>query len=191
MIGEYTRRYKPRDIYQGVIQKNYFREPDFASFKGSSYINENVMNETVIVENNKKLWESNDDKDSSFIISFKRHVLKLTHISMLTCYGHDCAHNIDIYGSNLGTTWELACSIREEGAHFRQNVSNAACRSSYSYQMYKLQQYETNKNGNYKFPIYYLELFGDLYYKDSKFISQCFHKQHSIEHFLLFVFLLR
>ena len=191
MIGSIAKRYTPRDKYIGVLQKNYFREPGFASFKGSTFRSDYCSNETIVVENDtSKLWESASESNSYFIVSFSNRVLRLSHISMLSCIGRDCAYSLDVYGSNKGSVWELACTIRVEKTFFKGSVNNAECKSSYSYQKYKLVQNGTGENGNYYFPIYYLELFGDLYYKEPIIISRCSCRKHCIHCFIYSLFLL-
>ena len=111
-ISEVFKRYTPKDINIGVLQKNYFKEQGFVSFKGSTY-NHNSNNETVVVENNGKLWESDNKNNSYFIINFSKNILRLSSVSMLSCKGIDCVYNLEIYGSNNGDEWEIACKIQK------------------------------------------------------------------------------
>ena len=191
MIGEVFRRYEPRDINVGVLQKNYFRTTNFVSFFGSSHRLDTLKNETVVIENTKtSLWESDGISNSYFIVNFSKNILKLSHISMLSCVGGDCSYNIEVYGSNNGEQWELACKILKEKTYFKGNVNNADCKSFYSYKMYKLMQIGKGENDNYYFPIYYLELFGDLYYKVPKYFSQCYCRKNINRLFIYLIFLI-
>ena len=159
MIGEAFKRYKPKNISIGVLQKNYFREANFASFKGSSFSVDTKKYETSILENrDTSLWQSDDIKNSNFIINFNKHILRLSHISILSCLSINCVYNIDVYGSNNGDQWELACKVRKDKAYFKGIVNNAECKSSYSYKMYKLMQNGASSSENYLFSMYYLFL---------------------------------
>ena len=154
MIGEAFKRYKPKNISIGVFQKNYFKEANFASFKGSSYSSSASGNNSDVVENSKsKFWQSKNETDSYFIINFTKNVFRLSHISMLSCLTSNCVYNLEVYGSNAGDDWELACKIHESESYFKGSVNNAKCESLYSYKMVKLLQKGCSNNGNYFFHI--------------------------------------
>ena len=174
--GNLFQKYVPHDISKGVFQKNYFKIPNFVSFKGSSSLMSSLANETVVVEQNSEYWRSNKTQGQNFTVSFSKHLLKLKSISMKSCIDHYCVNNLDVYGSNEGSSWEFACKINVSKTYFQTNINNAACVSKYLYRQYCIVHVGPGMDGGYSFPIYYLELFGELYNINTKILTmKCNH----------------
>lgn len=106
--------YKPDDVVNGILQKNYYKYQNFVKFKGLSYYNKDMSNETVILDNNNINWESFNKENSSISVYFRKHKVKLSSIYMMSCTGRNCVFNIEATGSNDGFLFEYACSIKHD-----------------------------------------------------------------------------
>ena len=155
--------YSPEDISYGIFQQNYFKYPKFVDFRGSSYFNEERSNETVVLVNNtNNIWESRDKENSTFTITFREHKVKLSGFSILSCTVSNCAGHIEVDGSNDGFNFNYVCSVNKGASYFREKLNYANCSSSKYYKVLRLKHVGKGYSVNYRFPMYYLEIFGNL-----------------------------
>jgi hypothetical protein len=180
-VGWSFKSYRPRNISYGILQDNYFKNNNFVTLKGSSYYDNARSDPYYVLVDDEYYWFSDDNPEQSFTISLQSHLLKLKSISYKSCLTDNCAKDVDVYGSNEGDSWESVCKIREKYETFFENVSNVACRSNYPYKRYRLVHIGNNSHQNYRFPIRYLELFGDLFKINDLAIifSCCVHQSRS------------
>ena len=160
MAGK-VKTYGNSDIKSGVIQNNFLIFPNFVSFKGSSNQGSGYENESVVTSLSG-VWKSDDEINSNFTVSFKYHLLKLTGISMMSCTRIDCTYKMQVLGSYDSVHWQQACQISKSKTYFKTNISYAECASPKFYKHYRLMQDGMNANDNNHFPIYFLEMFGNL-----------------------------
>ena len=160
-LGASFRRYKPKNPEKGVFQDNALKG-NFVSLKGSSFFSDR-SNETVVLYKDNKLWQSDQEQYPNFTITLSSHLLKLTSLSMLSCYESGCAYDFMVLGSNKGNDWEEVCKINISVDYFKGSIKNAPCKSNYQYKQYRIMHNGKNEIGRYNFPMYYLELFGDLH----------------------------
>ena len=175
--------YTENNDHRGVFQNNLYRIKKFVSFKGSSY-SSGSSKESIILHNDGKFWEADNKKDSNFTISFTSHVMKISSLSLLSCIHGGCSSQFDVTGTNDGVYWDEVCQIRESYTKFFKNIANVPCSSNRTYRVYRLTQCGYNDNTNYKFPIHYLDFFGELFYiKIPQFT--CFCRRRFSNNFLL------
>ena len=152
-------RYLPYgDNTSGVLQNNYFKIPDFATFKGSSSIEDN---ESSILKKDRTMFLSSNVANSNFTIEFPHHLFKLSGMSLLSFYTFQCVYIFDVFGSNDRINWNKECSVEKDVDYFKGEIRFADCFSKGKYSSYRIM----HKNGTLdnSLELYYLELFGDLY----------------------------
>ena len=73
-------------------------------------------------------------------------------------------YDLIVSGSNEGEIWEKVCDVNmTDHNYFKDEIRNAPCVSKYQFKQYRITHIGININGNRYFPLYYLEMFGDLY----------------------------
>ena len=174
----------------GVFQRNYYAYNNFASFKGSSYLSNDYNNETVVIEpNNNKLYHSDLQNNANFTITFKNHRLKLSGFTLLSCLTSGCVYNIEVFGSNDGVLWNYECPVSKSTNYFMSTAKYTDCQSKSIYKYYRLMHKGLGSSDQAYFPIYYLELFGDLYPNHNLFYVSKSCKGQSISNIFFFIFL--
>ena len=187
-LGNRFTRYVPTNISHGVIQSNYFKIKNFLFFNSSTSNSQYSDLNAVLYELNH--WKSIDTPNPFFIVSLNKHLLKLSSISMKSCNHNECSYKLDVYGSNKGSQWEFACSIRGHETMFKTNVNNTKCESKYKYKQYKIVHIGPNSSNTNVFPIFFLELFGDLYDAETRTIPLFLRRECSIVFHYFITFLL-
>ena len=182
--------FTPVDPTIGVFQRNYYAYNNFVSFQGSSYLSESYYNTTTVIElNNTKYYHSALQDKANFTISFKNHRLKLSGLSLLSCYDGNCVYNIEVFGSNDNISWNYECPISKSKDYFKSTPKYAACQSKNIYKHYKLMHKGLGMNDNAYFPIRFLELFGDLYPNHNLFCASKSCHCNSLSNIFLYVLL--
>ena len=156
-------KYEENNQHQGVFQKNLNQINEIIDLKGSSSSSNSNSDEFVIFNNDGKFWESGDQKNQNFTLTFYRHFIKLKSFSLLSCVSGGCVYEIDVFGSNDNAKWIPICNVNKSEKYFYQSPRNAECESTRKYKMIRLMHAGVNNNKNNKFPIHYLDIFGTLY----------------------------
>ena len=176
--------YKPKDILKGIIQHKYIKNHNFASFISSSIVYGNIQN---IFTYDSSYFETKNETFASITMTLSQQTIKLTHLTMLSCYTDNCFNSIDVFGSNKEEDWKKICEIRTNTNYFKNNAALIECNSEIFYKSIKLVQTGmTNSNNNY-FLFRYLEMFGYLSSQKLSFCSHYFCKKNNITFMFLLV----
>jgi len=124
---------------------------------------------TVLV-NDTTCFKTGNVPNSNFSVAFKGSSLKLSGLSLLSCYSTQCVYEFDMLGSNDGKNWDLACSVEKDPTYFEDEIRYADCKSKRAYSQYKMMHKKGTTDNSLE--LYYLELFGDLY------INHCIHTRN-------------
>ena len=167
---------------------NVYTNPNFVSFKGSSYLDESHKNASAVLSDDSQHFQTESKENSTFTVSFKSHKLKLSGISLKSCESGNCVYNIKIFGSNNEKKWADECDINKSTTYFKGEIKFAECKSKNFYKHYKMLHIGTGSNNHYFFPLYYLEFFGDMKYQECLTIK--YKRQNASNHALILVLLL-
>ena len=156
-------RYIPKhnNLY-GVFQSHINNIQSFVEISGSS-TNPSYDDSSSILTNDNSHWESQDRSNSYLLITLSHHTLRLSHFTLHSCNINNCVYHFNVYGSNDLEHYENVCEINVEKDYFKNNPNNVSCISQAAYKRYQFKATFKNKDNKNIFPIYYLELFGDLY----------------------------
>ena len=172
----------------GVFQMNVYTNPNFVSFKGSSYSDGSHKNASTVLSDDSQFFQTEPLLNSTFTVSFKYHKFKLSGFSLKSCELGNCVYNIKIFGSNDENMWIDECDFNKGKEYFKTEIKFAECKSKNFYKHYKMQQVGSGMNENYYFPLYYLEFFGDMKYQECLTIK--YKRQNASNHALILVLLL-
>ena len=142
-----------------------------------------------MIEDNDKFWHSSNENNPNFTISFHSHKLKLSGISLLSCISSNCVYNIKILGSNDYKNWINECTILEAKNYFQTTVKYSSCQFQHAYKHYRLMHNGKGMNDETYFPMYYLELFGDLYQPYTLCSCKCKRSKALMEHVFICIVL--
>lgn len=174
--------------FKGVFRKVYTIDNTFASFESSKQSSDSYGESSIT--DDSRFWMSEDEPRPNITLILNRNSIVLSNISLCSCVSHSCVYEIDVLGSNKGNKWDNICEIRKTKNYFYQNKKNVECKSKVAYKMIKIVNVGQNFNGNNKFSIRHLDLYGDLYIKVPGMVSRNTCRRQSFPfHYILLLFI--
>ena len=161
MLASRFVRIKSNSNHKGILQKYFVNDRSFATLKGSSTLS-TASDETSVI-NTKNYWESVDEQFPNFTIELSKNIIKMSGFAFHSCASNDCVSQLDILGSNEGSNWDLICKVNESKYYYQGKIQNTQCKSMFSYRFIRFMHSGLNIFDHYHFPIWYLDLYGDLY----------------------------
>ena len=137
-----------------------------------------------------ELWESRDDPYFSVSIIGKR--IRLSHVSLFSCYDNNCVNGIKVEGKNFDNDWQEICRYSGYYTNFHQKNGSFACvNRTHAYNGFRLTLLNTNYYGNWDFPMYYLDFYGEVFPIDFRIgIITSFHMFYVKYSLFLFFFMM-
>ena len=180
----YGKEYKPYPKTKGVFYHHLSKIRNFVLFESSSN-SSSSHGEYNITTNNDRFWQSETKKGSNFTITFYNKLFKLSSFSMKSCDSYQCVNTFNVYGSNIGESWDQICFVNEAKGYFKAQISNSICKSNFPYKKIMFVLNDLNENNQYAFSIHYLELFGTMINQEMRMISCGFRSRNN--HFMIFL----
>ena len=135
------------------------------------------------------LWESEGDPYFSVLLTGKR--IRLSHVSLFSCYNNDCVNGLKVEGKNYDNDWQEICRYTGSYTNFYQKNGSFACvNRSHAYNGFRLTMLNTNSNNHWVFPIYNLEFYGEVFPIDFRIAILTKFHMHNIKYSLFLIIFL-
>ena len=155
----------------GIIGMNINDVKSFVSLNATNGpFSKSLYNATL---DNGQYWQSPNEMNSTFTMTFNKNVVRLESISLFSCQINNCVRTFTVSGSNKEESWEPICTIARTNETFKGKFTNVECKSNFTYKSIKLTQIAFDSNGSYYFTIYHIDLYGFLFPLNPVAVSMC------------------
>ena len=153
-----VQNFQLNDEREGILQ--FYKDKNAFSFNTSAGSDD----PKIVLQKGRPYWITLYNSTENFFgISFNKLRILLSYIALYSCQTGECVGKLNVEGSLDNARWYEVCQYRGESSNFKGQYGSFPCKSPKTYSHFRLKMAETNDNGEWKFPIYYIEFFGKVF----------------------------